>query len=231
MARPSVFISYAREDSEAAQRLYETLKASGADPWLDTINLIPGQNWKSAIRDAIDKCRYFIAIFSNNSVEKRGFVQKELRIALELLEEFPENEIFIIPIRLDDCHPSYKLVRDLQWVDLFPNWTEGVSKILRAIELEKAEIKEPDDLDLFVRDHVDKSRFEKRKSWREGYSLVLKEFEGDETLYICWNENTEILEKFYRSYDGVRWYGPERLNDNDKKKVRQLLQKPESTDQ
>ena len=41
----TVFISYAREDSEAAKRLYQELKNAGFIPWLDKESLIAGQNW------------------------------------------------------------------------------------------------------------------------------------------------------------------------------------------
>jgi hypothetical protein len=74
-----VFISYAREDSEAANRLYNDLKMRGLDPWLDTQSLLAGQNWKRSIKEALRTSRYFIPLLSSNSVEKIGYVQKELK--------------------------------------------------------------------------------------------------------------------------------------------------------
>ena len=65
-----VFISYAREDTEAANRLYNDLKMAGLDPWLDTQSLLAGQNWKIAIRDAIKNSRYFIPLLSSNFCRK-----------------------------------------------------------------------------------------------------------------------------------------------------------------
>ena len=41
----TVFISYAREDSDAAKRLKKDLKDAGLNPWLDKEELLPGQNW------------------------------------------------------------------------------------------------------------------------------------------------------------------------------------------
>jgi hypothetical protein len=92
-----VFISYAREDTDAANRLYNDLKLSGLDPWLDTQSLLGGENWRIAVRDAIRKSRYFIPILSSNSVEKIGYVQRELKEALEVLLEFPQSKRFVIP--------------------------------------------------------------------------------------------------------------------------------------
>jgi len=143
--QPTVFISYAREDIETARRLYEDLKRAGAEPWFDKESLLPGQKWKVAIRQAITDSRYFLAVLSSKSVTKRGFVHRELTEALELLDEFPESEIFIIPVRLDDSRPSHEKLLELHWVDMFPSWEDGLKKILRAIRVTpKARKEEPE---------------------------------------------------------------------------------------
>jgi tetratricopeptide (TPR) repeat protein len=128
-----VFISYAREDSDAARRLYNDLKKVGLNPWLDKESLIAGQNWKIAINKAIEKSRYFIPIFSSVSVAKRGHVQKEFKYALDVFDEFPESEIFVIPVRLDDCEVPYQKLKDIEYADLFPRWKNGIKRILLAM--------------------------------------------------------------------------------------------------
>ena len=125
----TVFISYAREDSNAAKRLHNDLRSAGLSPWLDKESLIAGQNWKIAINKAIKKSRYFIPIFSSISVAKRGYVQKEFRYALDVLDEFPESQIFVIPVRLDDCEIPYEKLKDIEYVDLFPDWGRGLQRI------------------------------------------------------------------------------------------------------
>ena len=128
-----VFLSYAREDAPAALRLYTELSEKGLDVWLDTESLMPGQNWKNTIRREIRECRFFIAVLSGNSVNKRGYVQKELKEALDVLDEYPASSVFIIPARLDDCLPSDDRLRELHWVDMFMNWDFGVERILKTI--------------------------------------------------------------------------------------------------
>jgi TIR domain len=98
-----VFISYAREDSNAAKRLRKDLRDAGLNPWLDKEELLPGQNWENQIEDAISRSRYFIPLFSKTSVEKIGYVQSEFKFALDVLKRYPPNKIFYIPVRLDDC--------------------------------------------------------------------------------------------------------------------------------
>jgi hypothetical protein len=131
---PKVFLSYAREDEEQARRMFEDLRAAGVSPWFDKDSLLPGQRWKTAIKAAIRDCRFFIAILSSNSINKRGYVQKELKDALEVLDEYPSSAIFIIPVRLDNCVPSDDRLGDLHWVDMFPNWSDGLARIIKTIE-------------------------------------------------------------------------------------------------
>jgi len=126
-----VFLSYAREDEKSALQLYHELKDAGIIIWLDKESIQPGAEWKFAIKNAIKKCRFFIALLSTKSVSKKGFVQSELRQAIEILDEFPQNETYLIPVRLDSCEAPHDRLNDFQWVDLFPKWDEGKNKLLR----------------------------------------------------------------------------------------------------
>lgn len=122
---------------EYARRLYRDLRSAGLTPWLDRESLLPGQNWKSEIRKAIYDSRYFIALLSSNSVEKRGYVQKELKEALDVLGEYPKSAIYVIPVRLDNCKVDDERLADIHHADLFPDWENGIGKILKAIGIEK----------------------------------------------------------------------------------------------
>jgi TIR domain len=106
-------------------------------PWLDKEDLLPGQTWNSEIRKAIKNSRYFIGLFSSTSIQKRGYIQKEFKFALDVLDEFPEGEIFAIPARLDDCEIPYEKFRGIERVDLFPNWEEGIHRLLRTFGMHK----------------------------------------------------------------------------------------------
>ena len=126
-----VFLSYAREDEASASRLHSELIKADVRVWYDQESLAPGAKWKLEVRKAIRRSRYFIALMSSRSVSKKGFVQSELREALNVLEEYPENETYLIPARLDPCEPPHDRLNDLQWVDFFPQWIAGTEKLLR----------------------------------------------------------------------------------------------------
>ncbi len=128
-----IFISYAREDIESAKRLFIELKNIGEQPWIDKECLFGGQDWRTEINKAIRKSRYFIALLSQNSVDKRGYVQKELKTALDVLDEFPSSKIYLIPVRINDCRLSNENILKIQWIDMFPSWKKGFEKILLSI--------------------------------------------------------------------------------------------------
>lgn len=128
-----IFISYAKEDQRVADRLYLDLENAGLSPWMDSNDLLPGQAWEREIEEAISRSSYFIALQSTRSVGKRGHVQKELRRALEVAERYPEDQLFIIPVRIEECEPTFGAVRKLHRLDLFPDYVGGLSKLLRVV--------------------------------------------------------------------------------------------------
>ena len=69
MTEPSkaVFLSYASEDAEAAQRICEAPRAAGIEVWFDKSALSGGDAWDASIRRQIKDCALFIPIISANT--------------------------------------------------------------------------------------------------------------------------------------------------------------------
>jgi len=126
----SVFLCHSSGDKEQVRALYERLTADGVPCWLDQEMLLAGQDWDREIRRAIRASRFVLACVSRESVAKTGYVQAELRRALEVADEQPEGSTFIIPVRLDDCVIPDSLGR-WQWVDLFGD--SGYGRLLRVL--------------------------------------------------------------------------------------------------
>jgi len=102
--------------------------------WFDKESLSPGQKWEREIRKAIRTSRFFLLLLSKNSIAKRGFYQREIREALRVLEEYPDDEIYLVPVRLDNCNLHFEQLEALHYVDLFPNWDIGFKKIINTFE-------------------------------------------------------------------------------------------------
>jgi hypothetical protein len=129
-----VFIAYVQEDLAAAKKLYAALEQRGFHPWLDKKKLLPGQNWPRAIENAIQASNFFVACFSQRSTCKRGSFHSELRFALSCAAQVPLDEIFFIPVRLDRCLVPRNISRKIQYVDLFPDWRQGVGTVVGVMK-------------------------------------------------------------------------------------------------
>jgi formylglycine-generating enzyme required for sulfatase activity len=129
-----VFLCHASQDKPAVRELYKRLKFEAwIDPWLDEENLLAGQDFDLEIYKATRDADAIIICLSKVSVSKEGYVNKEIRRALDIAEEKPEGAIYVIPLRLDDCTPSFEQLKKLHWVDYFtPNAHERLLKSLRV---------------------------------------------------------------------------------------------------
>lgn len=135
MSRPlRVFLCHASQDKPAVRELYQRLNAEGwIDPWLDEEKLLGGQDFDLEIYKATRDADAIIICLSKQSVVKEGYVNKEIRRALDISQEKGEGAIYVIPLRLDDCNPSFEQLRKLHWVDYFaPNAHEKLLKSLRV---------------------------------------------------------------------------------------------------
>lgn len=132
-AVPTVFLSYAREDAEAAERLRADLDARGFAVWMDTKRLLPGEQWEQKIRESIRSHDFVVICLSRTAVAKIGFFQVELRTALRWQEHRPPGHVFLIPVRFDDCDVPPEL-HPYHYVDLFGgHWNPGVQAIGETI--------------------------------------------------------------------------------------------------
>ncbi|MFZ5821841.1 MAG: SUMF1/EgtB/PvdO family nonheme iron enzyme [Chloroflexota bacterium] len=125
-----VFLCHASQDKPAVRKLHRYLKQRGVQPWLDELDLLPGENWEVEIPNALFASDVILVCLSKNSVDKEGYVQKEITFALDKAQEKPEGTIFIIPVKLEDCDVPPRLNR-YQWVDLFR--ADGYKRLLLGL--------------------------------------------------------------------------------------------------
>ena len=116
MAR--IFLCHASEDKAQVREVYRQLKDLGFEPWLDEVDILPGQNWNYEIEQALENSDFVMVFLSTRSVKKIGYVQREFKRALEHSEEMPEGFIHTIPVKLDECSAPRQF-RHHQWVKLY----------------------------------------------------------------------------------------------------------------
>lgn len=113
-----VFVSYAKEDRGLALKYYDLFLQEGAAPWMDVKHLLPGQNWEAEIDKAFSDANVVVLLLSKQSVNKRGFVQREANDAIERLRYKQPTDIYVIPLLLETCDVPNHIAGRLQYVDL-----------------------------------------------------------------------------------------------------------------
>ncbi len=127
-----VFLCHASADKPAVRNLYQRLVSDGVDAWLDAESLVAGQNWQVEIPKAIRESDVVIVCLSEKSINKEGYVQREIKFALDVADEKPEGTIFVIPARLEECKVPDRLSM-YHWVELFEK--DGYERLVRALLL------------------------------------------------------------------------------------------------
>jgi hypothetical protein len=114
-----VFLCHSSADKPVVRKLYQRLYAKqGIDPWLDEAKLLPGEKWDLEITKAVKESDVVIVCISKDSVSKEGYVQKEMKHALDIANEKPDDTIFIVPLRLEECKVPERLIQ-WHWLNYF----------------------------------------------------------------------------------------------------------------
>jgi hypothetical protein len=141
-----IFLCHASEDKAKVREVYHQLKALGFTPWLDEIDILPGQNWNYEIEQALENSDFVIVFLSTRSVKKIGYVQREFKRALEYSEDMPEGFIHTIPVKLDDC-AAPRQFRHHQWVKLYEEgaFDRVVAAIRHGLQQRNQPMPQPED--------------------------------------------------------------------------------------
>lgn len=143
-----VFLCHASQDKPIVRELYQRLKSEEwIEPWLDEEELLPGQDWDIEIERAVEAADAVIVFLSSYSVSKEGYVQKEIRFALNMALFKPSETIFIVPLRLDNCLVPRNL-NTIQYIDFFPSkrFEWAYQRLNRSLEMRLQQIIEAENI-------------------------------------------------------------------------------------
>jgi TolB-like protein len=139
-ASHAVFLSYASQDAEAAQKICDALRAAGIEVFLDRSELRGGDSWDQKIRHEIHDCVLFIPIVSQHTQERlEGYFRHEWKLAIERTHHMAEQKAFLVPVVVDGTGDQQAFVpdafRDVQWTrlpagDTPPEFVTRIQKLL-----------------------------------------------------------------------------------------------------
>jgi len=99
----AVFISYAREDLLAVQRLKAAMDAAGLATWFDLDRLESGDDYDRKIHANIARCSFFVPIISATTQRRHeGYFRREWSYAVDRSRNIAEGAVFILPVCIDD---------------------------------------------------------------------------------------------------------------------------------
>lgn len=138
----AVFLSYASQDAEAAQRICAALRSGGVEVWFDQSELRGGDAWDRQIRERIHDCRLFIALISaHTEARDEGYFRHEWKLAVERTHHMSDKKPFLVPVVIDDTRERGASVPDklheVQWTRLPggktpPDFVARISALLHA---------------------------------------------------------------------------------------------------
>lgn len=136
----AVFISYAREDSEAARRIADALRAFGVEVWFDQNELRGGDTWDAKIKQQIRECALFVPVISQHTQERtEGYFRREWKLGVERTHDMASNRAFLAPVVIDDTKENQANVPEeflrVQWTRLphgvpSPQFVEQIKRLL-----------------------------------------------------------------------------------------------------
>jgi TolB-like protein/Tfp pilus assembly protein PilF len=122
-SKKAVFLSYASEDADAAQRICAALRGAGIEVWFDQSELAGGDAWDRQITRQIRECALFIAVVSaHTDARLEGYFRREWRVAVDRTRDMAEDHVFLLPVVIDDTRDANARVpdkfRDVNWTRL-----------------------------------------------------------------------------------------------------------------
>ena len=126
----SVFVSYSSNDKAVADAIVSNLESRGIRCWYAPRDIPQGEDWASAISDAISHSQIMLLIFSKDA-NRAHRVLDELNLALS-------EKIKVLPFRIENIDPSGEMRLKLasrQWLDAFsPSWRSHLDKLVETVE-------------------------------------------------------------------------------------------------
>ena len=111
MPENAIFISYAREDLPAVQRLKSAMDAAGLTTWFDLDRLEGGDDYDRKIRANIARCSFFLPVISATTQRRHeAYFRREWSYAVDRTRNLADGAKFLLPVCIDDTPEADALV-------------------------------------------------------------------------------------------------------------------------
>jgi hypothetical protein len=132
-----VFISHSYADIKFVEKLRTELIKNGIEVWIDKNILKVGDNIAQKIDNALNEADYIIFVLSKESVNSK-WVQLELSTTLN--NEISREQLYIIPIIIDDCDIPFEL-KNRFYADFRGQFEEPFNLLIQSLKVANLPLK------------------------------------------------------------------------------------------
>lgn len=215
-----VFLSYSSKDADIVDAVKERLEAKGYRVWLDTFEVLAGENIIERVFSGIAGCRYFAIFLTPRSVES-SWVRNELSTAK--IHEL-EGKVRVLPVLYEDCRIPDALSAT-NYVDLrysFQRGMDQLEKSLQTYEKRREASPSPASAKLSVESRLGENKSKLLSAMSAAGKLFMAMDLGGTKAYVSLM-NGEAERLFDRKFSTTGHGDPERLFDFVKECIRQTV--------
>jgi len=117
----AVFVSYTREDLEAARRIADTLRSQGIEVWFNQDAPPGGEDWEAKTGKQVRECTLFMTVVSAQTQRQaEGPFRREWQLAAGRSRDLASGVPFLVPVVIDDT-PEVQAVAPEEFMKV--QWT------------------------------------------------------------------------------------------------------------
>jgi hypothetical protein len=129
-----VFLSYAESDLTLAKKVATGLQVAGFEVWYDDLYVFPGDNWGTAVGDALNKSHAMVALLTRDGLRSKkvssetqfalgnkGYLGRLVPVIIGTDDEISREQV---PWIFHHLHPIYIRTGDIE---------TGIEQIIRAL--------------------------------------------------------------------------------------------------
>jgi len=199
----TIFVSHSSLDDAFARQLSNDLELIGHTPWMDDLDIRPGESIISAIQEGLSKSRYAIVIISQAALSSR-WVDTEWKG--KFWDALKTQKVRVIPVMKEKCElPPF--LRSLSYADFTRSYAVGFAALCLTLKPIRSQVPDLLDIDFLHaieeaarhhhEDHIRLACLHTVWSWRPDRARPFLEDALHDWRDVVRNHAQVLLDEFY----------------------------------
>jgi len=199
----TIFISHSSSDDAFARQLSNDLELIGHTPWMDDLDIRPGESIVSAIQAGLSKARYAIVVVSKAALDS-NWVDTEWKE--KFWDALRTQRVRVIPVMKEKCElPQF--LRTLSYADFTRSYAVGFAALCLTLKPIRSQVPDLPDVNLLraieeaarhhSEDHIRLACLHTVWSWRPDRARPLLEDALNDWRDVIRAHAQVLLDEFY----------------------------------